>query len=151
MVVLPLAFRDAVSVGVRLRLLLLLRNAEDSVDAVGAGSLGVMVAPGVVLLRLYRGRWCMCDDGNRACLLLLLLLTCTARWLLLLLLVVDMLRLLCGLVPNDPATQGQVHNVWASLVPRSMQPAVQGFRFLYGEQEKIILKKKVFYVRIFQV
>ena len=79
MVVLPLAFRDAVSVGVRLLLLLLLGNAEDSVDAVGAGSLGVMVAPGVVLLRLYRGRWCMRDDGNRACLLLLLLLTCTAR------------------------------------------------------------------------
>jgi hypothetical protein len=103
-----------------LLLLLLLRNAEDSVDAVRTGSLGVMVAPRVVLLRLYRGRWCMCDNGHRTGLLLLLLLSCTARGLLLLLLllVVNMLRLLRSFVPNDPATHRQVDNIWAFPVSR---------------------------------
>lgn len=117
MVVLPLAFRDAVAIGVRLLLLLLLRNAEDSVNAVRTRSLRVMVAPGVVLLRLYRGRWCMCDNGHRAGLLLLLVLCCTARGLLLLL-VVNMLRLLRSLVPNDPTTHRQGDNIWVSPVSR---------------------------------
>jgi hypothetical protein len=113
MVVISFALRDAVSVGVCLLLLLLLRNAEDSVDAVRTGSLGVMVAPGVMLRRLYRGRWCMCDNGHRAGLLLLLLLRCAARGLLLLL-VMNMLRLLRSLVPNDPATHRQDDNIGCS-------------------------------------
>jgi hypothetical protein len=102
MVVLSLAFRDAVTVGVSL-LLLLLRNAKDTVDAVSTGTLGVVVAPRVVLLRLYRRRWCVGDDGHRAGLLLLLLLRSAAPGLLLLL-VVDMLRLFRRLIPDDPAT-----------------------------------------------
>jgi len=103
MVVIPLAFRDVVTVGVSL-LLLLLRNAKDTVDAVSTGTLGVVVAPRVVLLRLYRRRWCVGDDGHRASLLLLLLLLgCSAAPGLLLLLVVDVLRLFSRLVPDDPA------------------------------------------------
>jgi hypothetical protein len=105
----PLAFRD-VSVGVRLLLLLLLLgNAEDPVDAVCTGSLGVMVPPRVVGLRLYRGRWCVCDDGHGAglLLLLLLLLSRATRRLLLLLLMVNMLSLLGSFVPNDSATHRQ--------------------------------------------
>ena len=109
MVVISLAFGDAVTVGVRLLLLLLLRDAKDTVDAVSTGTLGVVVAPRVVLLRLYRRRWCVGDDGHRTgllLLLLLLLLLCTAapRLLLLLLLVVNMLRLFRRLIPDDPAT-----------------------------------------------
>ena len=105
MVVLSLAFRDAVTIGVSL-LLLLLRNAKDTVDAVSTGTLGVVVAPRVVLLRLYRRRWSVGDDGHRACLLLLLLLLrrTAAPGLLLLLLVVNMLRLFRRLIPDDPAT-----------------------------------------------
>jgi hypothetical protein len=105
----PLAFRD-VSVWVRLLLLLLLGNAEDPVDAICTGSLGVMVPSGVVGLRLYRGRWCVGDDGHGASLLLLLLLSRAARrllLLLLLLLMVNMLSLLGGLVPDDSATHRQ--------------------------------------------
>lgn len=63
MVVVSLAFRDAVTIGVCL-LLLLLRNAEDTVDAVSTRTLGVVVAPRIVLLRLYRRRWCVGDDGH---------------------------------------------------------------------------------------
>jgi hypothetical protein len=106
----PLAFRDAISVGVRLLLLLL--NAQDPVDAVCTGTLGVMVTPGVVWWRLHRGRWRVCDDGHRSSLLLLLLLLllCGApSGLLLLLLVVYMLRLLCRLVPDDSATYTIYH------------------------------------------
>jgi len=103
MVVLSLAFRDAVTVGVSL-LLLLLWNAKDTVDAVSTRTLGVVVAPRVVLLRLYRRRWCVGDDGHRAGLLLLLLRSASPGLLLLLLLVVNMLRLLRRLVPDDPAT-----------------------------------------------
>ena len=101
-VVLPLAFRDAVTVGVCL-LLLLLRYAKDPVDAVSTGTLGVVVATWVVLLRLYRGRWCVCDDGHRAS-LLLLLSGASPGLLLLLLLVMYMLRLLRRLVADDPAS-----------------------------------------------
>lgn len=110
--VLSLAFRDAVTIGVSL-LLLLLRNAKDTVDAVSTGTLGVVVAPRVVLLRLYRRRWCVGDDGHRAGLLLLLLLRSAAPGLLLLLLlVVNMLRLFRRLIPDDPATRHlSRHNV----------------------------------------
>jgi hypothetical protein len=132
MMVLPLALRNAVAVGVRLLLLLLLRDAQDSIDTVRTGSLGVMVTPGVVLLPLYRGRWRMRDDGHRAGLLLLLLLSCTTRGLLLLL-VVNMLRFLSSLVPDDPGTQHQGDNICAS---RSMNSKCGTFGFLYGEQEK---------------
>ena len=100
MVVLSLAFRDAVTIGVSL--LLLLRNAKDTVYAVSTGTLGVVVAPRVVLLRLYRRRWCVGDDGHRAGLLLLLLRSAAPG--LLLLLVVNMLRFFRRLVPDDPAT-----------------------------------------------
>lgn len=102
MVVLSLAFRDAVTIGVSL-LLLLLWNAKDTVDAVSTGTLGVVVAPRVVLLRLYRRRWCVGDDRHRAGLLLLLLRS-AAPGLLLLLLVVNMLGLFRRLIPDDPAT-----------------------------------------------
>ena len=104
MVVLPLAFRDAVTIRVCLLLLLLLRNAKDAVDAVSTGTLGVVMAPWVVLLRLYRRRGCVGDDGHRAGLLLLLWRSATTGLLLLLLLVVYMLRLLRRLIPDDPAT-----------------------------------------------
>ena len=103
MVVLSLAFRDAVTIGVSL-LLLLLRNAKDTVDAVSTGTLGVVVAPRVVLLRWYRRRWCVGDDGHRTGLLLLLLRSAAPGLLLLLLLVVNMLRLFRRLIPDDPAT-----------------------------------------------
>jgi hypothetical protein len=101
--VLPLALRDAVTVGIRLLLLLLLlRNAQDPVDTVGPRTLGVVVAPGVVWWRLHGRRRCVCDHGHGAS--LLLLLRGAATRLLLLLLVVHVFRLLCCLVPDDPAT-----------------------------------------------
>jgi hypothetical protein len=111
MVVLSLAFRDAVTIGVSL-LLLLLWNAKDTVDAVSTRTLGVVVAPRVVLLRLYRRRWCVGDDGHRASLLLLLLLLRSASsGLLLLLLVMNMLRLFRRLIPDDPVYGGHAGNV----------------------------------------